>query len=186
MAILVLDSATSTMDVAKEMLKLDQVTITGASRTEPGGVMVLDQTQGRGQRGRTWYSAPGESLCITYFLPLSDEAFREAGKIALLAGAAVANALDAMFPRSTGGSAGTEGAGDIDPNASRFGLKWPNDLVMSGKKLGGILVEVVPHANKSMIALIGVGMNVGVQRFPPDLEATCTSLNIEGLFPGVS
>ncbi len=75
MAILVLESATSTMDVAREMLNRDQVEMTGATRTDPGGVMVLDQTAGRGQRGRTWYSAPGESLCVTYFLPLTDEAF---------------------------------------------------------------------------------------------------------------
>ncbi len=43
-------------------------------------------------------------------------------------------------------------------------------------------MEAVPHKGRS-IALIGVGMNVGVKRFPPDLESTCTSLAIEGLFP---
>jgi BirA family biotin operon repressor/biotin-[acetyl-CoA-carboxylase] ligase len=171
------------MDVAKEMLKLGQVSRVDSNRMEPGGIMALDQTEGRGQRGRTWYSAPGDSLCVTYFVPLTDAEFREAGKIAILAGAAVASALDGLFRSDVAldtSNVNTAGAGTP---ASRFGLKWPNDLVVSGKKLGGILVEIVPDAHGDMVALVGVGINVGVRRFPSDLAAACTSLAIEGLFP---
>ena len=183
MAIILLNSATSTMDVAKEMLKLGQVLKIGCGRAEPGGVMALDQTEGRGQRGRTWYSARGESLCVTYFVPVADEALREAGKIAILAGAAVANALDGTFPGDVALDTIRSKTGPADSYPEGFGLKWPNDLMRSGRKLGGILVEIAPNTKREMTALIGVGINVGVQSFPPELASTCTSLAIEGLVP---
>jgi len=183
---MVLDSAASTMDVAKEMVGLDQVSLVGPHCSEPGGVLALHQTNGRGQRARAWYSAPGESLCVTYFVPLSDELNRDAGKIGILAGAAVASALNGLIGSHPVGGA-CEASASAAPFATKIGLKWPNDLVLAGKKLGGILVEIVanrgkgPIASVTSMALIGVGVNVGLQPFPQDLAAASTSLAIEGM-----
>jgi BirA family biotin operon repressor/biotin-[acetyl-CoA-carboxylase] ligase len=181
MGIVVLSEAASTMDAAREILRSGHVSLWQSGGAEPGGVMALDQTDGRGQRGRNWYSYPGESLCVTYFVPLTAQLMRGAGKIAILAGVAVVNALDAMFSNIATHVQLNTVTTRID--SSPFGLKWPNDIFLVGKKVGGILIEIVSDPGKSMVALIGVGLNVGVRRFPPEIATLCTSLAIEGLFP---
>lgn len=97
-----------------------------------------EQTAGRGRRGRRWYAAPGSavtfSLARTIRRPL-----RELPGIALVAGVAVVHALRAL-------------------GASRVGLKWPNDLVVDGAKLGGILVESRARGGAALV-VIGVGVN---------------------------
>lgn len=88
------------------------------------------QTAGRGRRGRRWHCAPGAG--ITFSISLEVE--RPAG-LSLAAGVAAAHALRKL------GASGVE-------------LKWPNDLVLGGAKLGGILVET-----RSRLAVIGIGIN---------------------------
>lgn len=95
------------------------------------------QTAGRGRRGRRWHSAPGAGLTFS----LSARVGRLAG-LPLAAGIAVARALRGL------GAAAVE-------------LKWPNDLVVRGAKLGGILVQT-----RAKLAVIGVGINL---RPDPDL-----------------
>src|SRR5579862_2559727 len=97
MALLVLGSATSTMDVAREMLNLEHISVLSSGEIEPSGILALDQTEGRGQRGRHWYSRPGESLCVTYMLPIKRVELREAGHISILAGVAAVRSLTALF-----------------------------------------------------------------------------------------
>src|SRR5258708_19597856 len=97
-----------------------------------------EQTAGRGRRGRRWHSAPGAG--ITFSLSRSlQRPVREAAGLSLVAGVAVARALRAL-------------------GVAQAALKWPNDLVVNGAKLGGILVDTRSH-DRVTHALIGIGLN---------------------------
>lgn len=116
-----------------------------AQRGAPSGSVVVceRQTAGRGRRGRSWLSAPGDSLTFSLLWRFPAGMPPPTG-LSLAVGVAVARALEDL------------GAADI-------GLKWPNDILADGAKLGGILVETLtaggPHA-----AVIGVGLNVRLPR----------------------
>lgn len=118
---------------------------------EPGrGTILLaaeTQTAGRGRRGRRWHSVPGVDLTFSVAATLKRPA-RALGALSLVAGVAVARAL-----RNAG--------------ADRVALKWPNDLVVEGAKLGGILVETRSIGAATRVVL-GVGINC---RHPKNLEA---------------
>lgn len=94
------------------------------------------QTHGRGRQGRSWHSTAGASLTFSLSLPLE---VSDWSGLSLVVGAAIAEALD--------------------PDGTRLGLKWPNDLWLDDRKLGGILIETVP-AGSSRMAVVGVGLNV--------------------------
>lgn len=101
-----------------------------------------EQTAGRGRRGRRWHSAPGAGLTFSLGRRIRRPA-RELAALSLVAGVAAARALRALGVR-------------------RAALKWPNDLVIEGAKLGGILVEArTPGGSRSegSYAVIGLGIN---------------------------
>jgi BirA family biotin operon repressor/biotin-[acetyl-CoA-carboxylase] ligase len=118
---------------------------------EPGEATVLlaaeAQTAGRGRRGRRWHSRPGADLTFSVAATLRRPA-RELAALSLVAGVAAARAL-----RGTG--------------VSRALLKWPNDLLVDGAKLGGILVETRSSGRGSR-AVVGIGINC---RRAPGLDA---------------
>lgn len=97
-----------------------------------------EQSAGRGRRGRRWYSAPGAGLTFSLRRRMLRPA-RELGGLSLAAGVAVARALRAL-------------------GASEIALKWPNDLLANGAKLGGILIETRVQ-DGATVAVIGVGVN---------------------------
>jgi BirA family biotin operon repressor/biotin-[acetyl-CoA-carboxylase] ligase len=99
-----------------------------------------NQTAGRGRRGRNWLAAAGGSLTFSLGWRFERGGAHLSG-LSLAVGAAVAGALD------------RSGFGDIE-------LKWPNDLVHRGRKLGGILIELSREAIGTTVAIIGVGLNV--------------------------
>jgi BirA family biotin operon repressor/biotin-[acetyl-CoA-carboxylase] ligase len=123
-------------------------------------VVAENQTAGRGRQGRTWHSAPGDSLTFSLlwrFVPRTSPA-----GLSLVAGLAVADALEKV------------GAGNTAP----VRLKWPNDLLKDGRKLGGILVELVPGAPHA--AVIGIGLNLRLPAAMPDqLRQQSASLDID-------
>lgn len=131
-AIEFLRSTASTQIVARELAAPD-----GTDRM----LVVADyQTSGRGQLGRQWSSAAGSSVMFSLVVhPSSPEAM---ALIPIRAGIAAAEALDAVI--------GIEG---------RILLKWPNDLVVDGAKLGGILCEGQIR-DGDLRAIVGVGINV--------------------------
>ena len=98
------------------------------------------QTAGRGRAGRSWRSAAGDSLCFSLAWRFQGALARLSG-LSLAVGVAVAEALRAQgWP---------------------VRLKWPNDLLLEGAKLGGILIETVSRAaDDGAWAVIGVGLNV--------------------------
>ncbi len=112
-----------------------------AERGAPAGsVIVADhQSAGRGRRGRPWLSAPEASLTFSLLWRFTGPPGQLAG-LSLAVGVAVARALEAS------GVAGIE-------------LKWPNDILLDGGKVGGILIEL-EAAPGSMLAVIGIGLNL--------------------------
>lgn len=120
---------------------------------EPGVIACLAeiQTAGRGRRGREWTSPPGSGVLMSLRWPLKVSA-NALGTLSLQVGLAVREAIE---------------------QATRLSvqLKWPNDLMLDGRKLGGILVELqstVTGDSQAMItAIIGIGLNI---RWPDDVE----------------
>lgn len=137
------------------------VLLARAEAGAPTGIVVVSTTQtaGRGRRGRTWISAPGDSLTFSLLwrfapgtVPLG---------LSLAIGVAVTHALAKI------------GAGGTAP----IELKWPNDVLMNGKKLAGILVELVPGASHA--AVIGVGLNLHLPAsLPAEVRATAVALDL--------
>lgn len=115
------------------------------------------QTAGRGRRERSWTMPPGAGLALSvaWRFPGTPENF---GALSLAVGASVRRAIQSQ-------------------TAVGIGLKWPNDLIAAGGKLGGILVEVVQPAAGGTHVVAGVGINVSV---PDDLLARVSDFGYGG------
>jgi BirA family biotin operon repressor/biotin-[acetyl-CoA-carboxylase] ligase len=123
----------------------------------PEGTLVLAETQtrGRGRLGRRWLTAPGTALALSLVLRPALPA-RHATRATLLAGVAVCEALEQAA-------------------ALRPALKWPNDVLLDGRKAGGILVETGLAGARLDYLVVGIGLNVS-QAPPPEavlFPATC-------------
>jgi BirA family transcriptional regulator, biotin operon repressor / biotin---[acetyl-CoA-carboxylase] ligase len=129
-----------------------------AETGSPSGTVVVatTQTAGRGRRGRTWISAPGDSL--TFSLLWRFAPGTAPGGLSLAVGLAVAQAIEKF-------------------GASKTALKWPNDLLLGGKKLAGILIELQPGAPH--VAVIGIGLNLRLpETLPPEVRAEAAALGV--------
>lgn len=127
----------------------------------PGCVVVADaQTAGRGRLGRAWHSPPGTGLYASLVVALMGETPR-LSLLPLLAGVAVAEAVDAL------------GAPDVE-------LRWPNDVLVEGRKIAGVLCEHVAPSAESATVVVGLGVNVHhlLADFPPELRDQATSLRL--------
>jgi BirA family biotin operon repressor/biotin-[acetyl-CoA-carboxylase] ligase len=100
------------------------------------------QTDGRGRRGRRWFSPYGSGICMSMSWCF-DAAPRDLPALSLVAGLAVRRALERVGARGV------------------F-LKWPNDVVCDGRKLAGVLVDVAGESGGPLTAVIGIGVNVAV------------------------
>lgn len=147
--------------------RCDSTNALALSRAEAGaasGLVVVaeEQTAGRGRRGRSWFAKPGDSLTFSLFWRFAPGT-APAG-LSLAVGVAVARALEKAMSCADGG----DGAGD--PR-----LKWPNDILMRGRKLGGILVELLPDAPHA--AVIGIGVNLRLPAgMPEDVRAASAAM----------
>ncbi len=132
----------------------------------PGDVYTADyQTAGRGRLDHKWLSAPGENLMMSAVLSVEGVSADRAATLPLVVGLAVAEALESFLP---------EGAG-----SPRMKLKWPNDVLVDGRKICGILCE--RHGD---VVVAGVGVNVNQRRFAPEIAERATSLSILTGAPG--
>jgi BirA family biotin operon repressor/biotin-[acetyl-CoA-carboxylase] ligase len=124
-----------------------------------GTVVVAEaQTSGRGRLGRTWHSPAGVNLYATIVLrPARPPAV--VPQLALVAGVAVADAVRAVT--------------SLDAR-----VKWPNDVLVGGRKVAGVLTEMEGEADRVRFVLVGIGVNVNVDpaTFPPEIVGTATSL----------
>ncbi|MFA7270316.1 MAG: biotin--[acetyl-CoA-carboxylase] ligase [Sterolibacterium sp.] len=121
-----------------------------------GSVIVAEhQTAGRGRRGHRWLSATGASLTFSLLWRFPPE--RSLAGLSLAAGVALARALEGL------GVAG-------------IALKWPNDVLLRGGKLAGVLIELVPGSRTSA-AVIGVGLNLRLtDELPPEIRQNAAAL----------
>lgn len=125
-----------------------------------GTLAVADrQEMGRGRRGRSWESPSGVNVYFTLLLR-PDFTPEQAAMLTLVMALSAAQAVEA----ETG---------------CRAGIKWPNDLVLSGKKICGILTELTMEEGYVQSVIIGVGINVGKQEFPEKLSQKATSILAE-------
>lgn len=120
-------------------------------------VLALEQTGGRGRQGRVWTSPSGKGVYATRVITVADASLLQS--LPLLVGVGLARALTQHLP-------------------SACRLKWPNDLMAGGRKIGGILIEAVAQAGQPSLAVIGFGINHGHEA--GDLPETGTSLRLLG------
>ena len=133
-----------------------------AEKTIEGAVVIADsQQKGRGRLGRKWESPPGVNIYMSIILRPKIES-KEATLITIMAAVACATALR----RVTG---------------LHVTIKWPNDLMVSDKKIGGILSELKTDHGRIISAIVGIGMNVnvGIDAYPADVQEIATSVKNE-------
>jgi BirA family biotin operon repressor/biotin-[acetyl-CoA-carboxylase] ligase len=131
-----------------------------AQEEEPHGSLVVaeEQTAGRGRVGREWYSEKTSGIYASALLRPKISPL-QAPVLTLLAGLAARDAVAEVV--------------GLAPD-----LRWPNDLLLEGKKFCGILTEMHAEPDRVRSVVIGVGMNVNHTRLPDELAATATSLRI--------
>ncbi|MDX8459640.1 biotin--[acetyl-CoA-carboxylase] ligase [Mesorhizobium humile] len=141
---------------------------------DPGKLWVVSKKQesGRGRRGRVW-ATPEGNLAATLLLVPGGE-LRLAATLGFVAGLALADALDAVVPKGRIAVA-LDGASQ---GRNRFELKWPNDVLASGAKLAGILLESAMLEGGRFAVAVGIGVNVVA--YPEDLPYPATSLQALG------
>ena len=137
-AITAVARTTSTQDVVR------RAALSGAA--EGFCCLAAEQTAGRGRLGRRWVAPPGTALLASVLLRVADGAV--AG-VPFAAGLAMREGLAATYGLDTG-------------------LKWPNDVLVSGRKLSGLLAEVCPGAGRGgeTAVIVGAGVNLRVPAFP--------------------
>jgi len=128
---------------------------------EPEGTVVLaeEQTAGRGRAGRAWLSERAAGIYVTLLLR-PRLAPVQAPLLTMMAGLSVHAAAEAVTGL------------DVD-------LKWPNDLLVGGKKAGGILTEMHAEPSQVRFVIVGIGLNVNQEKFPGELASIATSLRME-------
>ncbi len=127
----------------------------------PEGTLVVaeKQTDGRGRRGKVWESPLGTGIWMSLVLrPQIMPA--EASVLTLLCGLATAEAIEAETGLSVG-------------------IKWPNDILINGKKAVGILTEMDCEMSEVHFVIPGIGINVNTASFPPEIADIATSLYLE-------
>jgi BirA family transcriptional regulator, biotin operon repressor / biotin---[acetyl-CoA-carboxylase] ligase len=132
------------------------------AQTGPHGTVIIaeEQSAGRGRLGRNWYSEKSSGIYTSIVLrpPLSPAA---APILTLLAGVAAHNAVRS----ATGLSAD---------------VRWPNDVLVNGKKVCGILTEMKAEVDRLHMVVLGIGINVNHGSMPEELRKIATSLALEG------
>lgn len=137
--------------------RIRQLAVEGAAE---GTLAVAEvQTMGRGRRGKQWSSPIGSGAWFSLLLR-PDIPPAEASVLTLLGGLAVCRALE-------------------DISGMQPVIKWPNDILLNGKKLVGILTEMDCEMSQVHFVVLGIGINVNTKAFPPELEEVATSLFLE-------
>ncbi len=145
------DSVTSTNDVARELAE--------AGAEEGTTVVAAEQTAGRGRYARRWHSPKGEGLYHSIILRPSAPPSR-APLLGLIAAVALAETL-------------REDYGVVAD------IKWPNDVMIGGRKVAGILMELETEDDRVKYVVLGVGVNINQASFPEEIADVATSLRRE-------
>ena len=123
-----------------------------------GCFVAREQTAGRGRRGRQW-SSPKDSGCYVSVLLRPSIMPSDAAMITLIAGLALAKTLNKLY-------------------LTEARIKWPNDIVIQGKKVAGILTEMSAEIECVNYLAVGIGLNVSQKAFPDEIATIATSIEI--------
>ena len=123
-------------------------------------VLAETQTQGKGRKDRVWYSAPESNLTFSILITNSKLLHKNSNLINFAASLAVSVSIENLFQIKTD-------------------LKWPNDVLINGKKTSGILLESSSIGNKINRLVIGIGINVNQNSFQGTFNYPPTSIRIE-------
>lgn len=147
------DEVGSTNQVAKEL----------ADAGAPEGTVVVAEYQlsGRGRLGRSWLSPAGKGIWVSLILR-PRVAPVQLPQLSLMAAVAVKEAVEEI-------------------TGLRPGIKWPNDLMIKGRKVAGILTEMRAEMDSTQYVVLGIGINVNLERtdFTPEVQSLATSLKLE-------
>ncbi|MDZ4286416.1 MAG: biotin--[acetyl-CoA-carboxylase] ligase [Prosthecobacter sp.] len=145
------------VEVASEVTSTSDLLRLAAQAGEAEGRVLFAeaQTQGRGRRDSLWITPPGKDLMFSLLLRPAVPVARWP-RITTLAALAVCRAIEQEFP--------------LVPQ-----VKWPNDIYIGDRKVGGLLAEVAMGKN-GMALVLGIGLNVNTQEFPAELAGQATSL----------
>jgi BirA family biotin operon repressor/biotin-[acetyl-CoA-carboxylase] ligase len=156
-------------DLGREVVLLEKVDSTNdlamdlALRGRPHGTVVIadSQSRGRGRLGRRWASPPGANIYMSVILR-SEISPKDATLLTVASSVACALAVRKL-------------------SGLNAGIKWPNDIVVSRRKLGGILLEMRSEPDRVLFAVVGIGMNVNIRAggLPPDVRPIATSILME-------
>jgi BirA family transcriptional regulator, biotin operon repressor / biotin---[acetyl-CoA-carboxylase] ligase len=149
---------------------------TGGDEPEFSTLVTTNQTHGRGRLGRIWVAPPGQTLAVSVLLrpvlpngePLGVQHY---GWLSLLAGLAMTRAVAGLLEAGGVSTSSTTG------ETSGATLKWPNDVLIDGRKVAGLLAELLPDGTG---AVMGAGLNLTI---PADQLPTpaATSLTLHGV-----
>ena len=130
--------------------------------TDPDGTLFVaeKQTVGKGRQGRIWTSPPGENIYMSLLLWKPEIKTVSASRLTLVMGLSVAQGIEMLTGR-------------------KAGIKWPNDVVYSGKKICGILTEMKIQNGKPEHIVVGVGINCNQTEFSTELQDKATSVFLE-------
>ena len=159
--VIVIDEVTSTNDYLKNLL-------TKVKPLAPFTViMAKAQTAGKGQRGSVWKSDPNKNLTASYLLYPNNLSISKQFLLTIVSSLAVYDAVEEYCPNNVA-------------------IKWPNDILIKNKKIGGILIENKIAGQQIKNSIVGIGINVLQREFPEDILHKTTSLFLESTHGDIS
>ncbi|MBN2431918.1 MAG: biotin--[acetyl-CoA-carboxylase] ligase [Acidobacteria bacterium] len=146
------ESVGSTNELAKDWALKNTI--------RPGTLILADeQTDGRGRLNHSWHSPRGRGIYASLLLaPLTPP--DKASFVTLTTGLALHQAISGL----------------ISPAGNRLDIKWPNDIIWENRKLAGILAESVIKDGQQIFIVVGFGINVTNEHFPPEIQSRAVSL----------
>lgn len=162
-----IEAALTTSVIGRELYYYDetdstniQAKLAGETDGTHGALFVAnEQNAGRGRRGRAWSTPKGTSIAMTFLLR-PDVPIENVSRLTILSALATARAL-------------------ADTVGLQAQIKWPNDVVVGGKKICGILTEMSSEGMDIKYAVVGIGINVSMMEFPEELADKATSIKLE-------
>lgn len=134
----------------------------GASQLEEGTVVQAGfQSQGRGQKGSTWLVTAGQNLTLSVLFKPRFLELRRIFQLSKVAALGLHGCIHHFVPQA------------------KIQIKWPNDLLVNGKKVAGILLENQLESKGINASIVGMGLNVNQDAFPKELSTKASSLRLE-------
>lgn len=120
-------------------------------------IMALEQTNGKGQRDRKWYSEPGKNLTVSYILYPTFIPVHNQFCLSIAVALAVSDTIKTFI-------------------SQQVCIKWPNDILVNSQKIAGVLIENIVSKGNIAASIVGIGINCNQQEFDPSLTTNPTSL----------